>query len=114
MKKQMAIFFNGELQSAPNVNEPITGGHAQITGGGNSGFSHDEAKQMVDLLNAGALPVPAKIIEEKELTKEKMNELFLSLTENDSERHAIEENAKLMAVSDAKERIADIVISLIK
>lgn len=62
--KQMAIFFNGELQSAPNVNEPITGGHAQITGGGNSGFSHDEAKQMVDLLNAGALPVPAKIIEE--------------------------------------------------
>lgn len=62
--KQMAIFFNGELQSAPNVNEPITGGHAQITGGGNSGFAYEEAKQMVDLLNAGALPVPAKIIEE--------------------------------------------------
>lgn len=56
----------------------------------------------------------AKIIEEKELTKEKMNELFLSLAENDSERHLIEENAKQMAVSDAKERIADIVISLIK
>ncbi len=62
--KQMAIFFNGELQSAPNVNEPITGGHAQITGGGNAGFAYEEAKQMVDLLNAGALPVPAKIIEE--------------------------------------------------
>ncbi len=61
--KQMAIFFNGELQSAPNVNEPITGGHAQITGG-NGGFAYEEAKQMVDLLNAGALPVPAKIIEE--------------------------------------------------
>lgn len=62
--KQMAIFFNGELQSAPNVNEPITGGHAQITGGGNAGFAYEEAKRMVDLLNAGALPVPAKIIEE--------------------------------------------------
>lgn len=61
--KQMAIFFNGEIQSAPTVNEPITGGQAQITGG-NNGFAYDEAKTMVDLLNAGALPVPAKIIEE--------------------------------------------------
>ncbi len=61
--KPMAIFFNGELQSAPRVNEPITGGSAQITGG-EGGFQYEEAKQMVDLLNAGALPVPAKIIEE--------------------------------------------------
>lgn len=58
--KQMAIFFNGELQSAPNVNEPITGGHAQITGE----FTYEQVKEMVDLLNAGALPIPAKIIEE--------------------------------------------------
>ena len=59
----MAIFFNGELQSAPVIREPITGGRAQISGGDN-GFAVDEAKKMVDLLNAGALPVPAKIIEE--------------------------------------------------
>ena len=59
----MAIFFNGELQSAPVIREPITGGRAQISGGDN-GFAYDEAKKMVDLLNAGALPVPAKIIEE--------------------------------------------------
>lgn len=59
----MAIFFNGELQSAPVIREPITGGRAQISGG-DSGFAYDEAKKMVDLLNAGALPVPAKIIEE--------------------------------------------------
>ncbi|MBR2387010.1 protein translocase subunit SecD [bacterium] len=58
--QQMAIFFNGELQSAPMVNEEITGGRAQITGN----FEFKEAKRMVDLLNAGALPVPAKIIEE--------------------------------------------------
>ena len=61
--QQMAIFFNGELQSAPVIREPITGGRAQISGGDN-GFAYDEAKTMVDLLNAGALPVPAKIIEE--------------------------------------------------
>lgn len=61
--KPMAIFFNGELQSAPVIRQPITDGSAQISGGGD-GFSDDEARKMVDLLNAGALPVPAKIIEE--------------------------------------------------
>lgn len=61
--KPMAIFFNGELQSAPVIREPILGGNAQISGGEN-GFQYEEAKKMVDLLNAGALPVPAKIIEE--------------------------------------------------
>ena len=34
----MAIFFNGELQSAPVIQTVITGGQAQITGGGD-GFS---------------------------------------------------------------------------
>ena len=57
--KQMAIFFNGELESAPVINEPITGGNAQITGS----FTYEEAKKQVDLLNAGALPIPAKIIQ---------------------------------------------------
>lgn len=61
--KPMAIFFNGELQSAPVIREPIISGSAQISGGQN-GFQYEEAKKMVDLLNAGALPVPAKIIEE--------------------------------------------------
>ncbi len=61
--KPMAIFFNRELQSSPVIQEPILGGKAQITGG-EGGFKYEDAKQMVDLLNAGALPVPAKIIEE--------------------------------------------------
>ncbi len=61
--KPMAIFFNNELQSAPYINEPILGGKAQITGG-QGGFEFKAAKEMVDLLNAGALPIPAKIIEE--------------------------------------------------
>ena len=61
--QQMAIFFNGEKQSAPVINEPILEGRAQITGGGD-GFSASQAKEMVDLLNAGALPVPATISQE--------------------------------------------------
>lgn len=61
--QQMAIFFNGELKSAPVIQEAIIGGHAQISGG-EGGFQYEDAKTMVDLLNAGALPVPAKIIEE--------------------------------------------------
>ncbi len=61
--QQMAIFFDNTLQSAPVIREPIYGGKAQISGG-NSGFEYTEAERMVNLLNAGALPVPAKIVEE--------------------------------------------------
>ncbi len=61
--KPMAIFFDEELISDPVIREPILGGSAQISGG-SGGFKVSEAKEMVDLLNAGALPVPAKIIEE--------------------------------------------------
>ena len=43
-----------------------------------------------------------------------MQALFESLTKDDNKRLSIEENAKAMAVSDAKEKIADIVLSLIK
>ena len=62
------------------------------------------------LVNKGA----ALIIEEKDLTKEKMQSLFESLANDDANRKAIEANAKAMAVADAKEKIADIVISLVK
>ncbi len=62
--KPMAIYFDGEEISAPVINEPIYGGKAEISGGGESGFSPEEAKTMVDLLKAGALPVPSKIIQE--------------------------------------------------
>ncbi len=62
------------------------------------------------LVNKGA----ALIIEEKDLTKEKMQSLFDSLVNSDENRLSIEANAKAMAVADAKEKIADIVLSLIK
>ena len=60
VNKPLGIFFDGELVSSPNVNEPITGGEGYISGS----FSKEEAQNMVNLLNAGALPVPAEIIEE--------------------------------------------------
>ncbi len=62
------------------------------------------------LVNKGA----ALIIEEKELTKEKMQALFDELTKDDEKRLDIEKSAKAMASLDAKEKIADIVLSLIK
>ena len=60
------------------------------------------------LVNNGA----AKIIEEKNLTKETMAEMFNALV---SDRALLEETgikAKEMAISDAKEKIAEIVVSL--
>ena len=59
-QQPMAIFFNGELQSSPVIQAVITDGNAIISGD----FTAKEVQKMVDLLNAGALPIPAKIIEE--------------------------------------------------
>ncbi len=62
------------------------------------------------LVNRGA----AYVIEEKELTDEKMDEFFCSLVNDKAKRTEMEQNARAMAVFDAKEQIADIVVSLIK
>ena len=62
------------------------------------------------LVNKGA----AFVIEEKELTKEKMDALFLGLVNDREKRLETEKNAKAMAVYNAKEQIADIVLSLKK
>ncbi len=56
----------------------------------------------------------ALVIEEKDLTKEKMNELFLSLADDDVKRRTTERNAGAMALPDAKKKIADIVLSLVR
>ncbi len=52
--KQLAIFLDGEIVSAPTINEAISGGTAVISGG----FSPEEAKALAQNLNFGALPVP--------------------------------------------------------
>ena len=45
---------------------------------------------------------------------QEMAELFESLGFDDAKRHTVEANAKAMAVMDAKEKIADIIVSLVK
>lgn len=56
----------------------------------------------------------ARIIEEKDLNEQTMSELFEKLVFDDAELEKIGKNAKDMALVDAKNTIADIVISLIK
>lgn len=58
--KPLAIFIDGELVTAPTVNEPIAGGTAVITGG----YTLDEAKDLAKRLNEGALPVPLTLVGE--------------------------------------------------
>ncbi len=59
--KPLAIFLDGQVISAPTVNEKITGGKAVITGR----FNLKEAKTLVQRLNAGALPVPINLISQQ-------------------------------------------------
>ncbi|MDQ7814891.1 MAG: protein translocase subunit SecD [Patescibacteria group bacterium] len=56
--KPVAIFLDGEPISIPTVQSEITGGEAVITGN----FTIDEAKLLAQRLQAGALPVPIKLI----------------------------------------------------
>ena len=61
--KTVAIFLDNQLLSAPRVNQAITGGNAVIQGS----FTVKEAKDLAVLLNAGALPVPLKIVQQRHI-----------------------------------------------
>lgn len=61
--KVVAIFLDGMPISLPTVEEPITTGNAVIRGG----FSLEEAKKLSIQLNAGALPVPISLIEQRNI-----------------------------------------------
>ena len=56
--EQLAIFLDGELKSAPRINEAISGGKAVISGN----FTPEEARDLVRNLNFGALPVPINLV----------------------------------------------------
>lgn len=56
--KQLGIYLDGLPISAPVVREAISGGSAVISGE----FNIDEAKKLAKRLNAGALPVPIRLI----------------------------------------------------
>ncbi len=56
--KQLAIFLDGNIISAPLINYVITGGSAVISGN----FNPEEARLLARDLNYGALPVPIELI----------------------------------------------------
>lgn len=58
--KRMAIFLDNQFISAPVVQEAIRS-NGQISGG----FTTEQAKQLATLLNAGALPAPLSILEQR-------------------------------------------------
>ena len=59
--RRVAIELDGGPISVPVVNEPISGGQAVITGD----FSVEEARELVQRLNSGALPVPIRLISQQ-------------------------------------------------
>lgn len=59
--KPLGIFLDGQLIEAPSVSQEIIGGNAVITGQ----FNVEQAKSLVIQLNAGALPVPVRIINQQ-------------------------------------------------
>lgn len=59
--KPLPIVLDGSVISAPVVNGKISGGNAQISGN----FSTEAAKELAIQLNAGALPLPIQLIEER-------------------------------------------------
>jgi preprotein translocase subunit SecD len=61
VKKRLAIVLDGNVYSAPVIQERISGGQAQITGA----FTMEEARDLAIVLRAGALPAPVNILEER-------------------------------------------------
>jgi len=60
VNKHLAIILDGNVYSAPKINERISGGKAQITGS----FTTNEANDLAIALRAGALPAPVRIIQD--------------------------------------------------
>ncbi len=57
--RQLAIILDNVVQSAPVIEERISGGNAQITGA----FTMDEAHDLAIVLRAGALPAPVSVVQ---------------------------------------------------
>ena len=59
--RRLAIILDEKLYSAPQINEAIYGGNASISGS----FTVPEARRLVNVLKAGALPGRISIVEER-------------------------------------------------
>jgi len=57
---RIAIVLDDNVYSAPYVEEPIPNGSSRISGN----FTVDEAKDLANILKAGSLPAPTRIVEE--------------------------------------------------
>jgi preprotein translocase subunit SecD len=61
VNRRFAIVLDNKVISAPVIREPILGGQGEISGN----FTWQSANDLAVLLNAGALPAPLKILEER-------------------------------------------------
>ncbi len=59
--KNIAIVLDGYVYSHPNVAAEISGGRTEISGGD---MTVEEAKDLANILKAGKLPAPSRIVEE--------------------------------------------------
>ena len=59
--QRFAIILDGVVMSAPNIHEPILGGSGQITGS----FTPQEASELVNVLNSGALPAKLNVVQQR-------------------------------------------------
>jgi preprotein translocase subunit SecD len=66
VNKPFAIILDGQVLSAPNINEPILGGSAIISGS----FTTDTANQLAIQLRSGALPVKLTVVDESTVSAE--------------------------------------------
>jgi preprotein translocase subunit SecD len=66
VNKPFAIILDDKVLSAPNINEPILGGQAQISGN----FTVETANQLAIALASGKLPVKLDVIEERTVSAE--------------------------------------------
>src|SRR5690606_25905052 len=58
--KSIAIVLDGVVYSAPRVESEIAGGVSQISGS----FTVEQTQDLANVLKAGRMPAPAKIVEE--------------------------------------------------
>ena len=61
--KPIAIVLDNIVYSYPNVISAITGGTSTISGG----YTQQEAQDLANILKAGKLPAPAKIVQEQQV-----------------------------------------------
>jgi SecD/SecF fusion protein len=78
INRSIAIVLDDFVYSFPTVQQEISGGRSQITGQ----FTVQEAQDLANILRAGSLPAPARIVEEAivgpSLGREAINSGFLS------------------------------------